>query len=539
MKNNFPVLLLAAVLISAAGISGCSNKTDGGTRSPDADSAAPAKMEVSYPITASGEKKLSFWIPIAPVATKHISSYNENIAYQEISKNTGVEVDFIHPVTGQEREQLGVLIASGDLPDIIEIRGLYTGGSSAGVADGLFLDMTEMIPVHAPDYYREITRSDLSYRIATNNDNSITDFLLIKQRAPVFRRANYRQDVMDKLGLDVPITVADYEDDFAKMKAAGLTGFAPQADGRIDLFMWPYGIAPGFYLGSDGKVKFGEAEPAYKQYLELMNGWYNKGYISKDFTSNMLMPQRQALFTTNQVSMIINPVDLVLSACNPSGIIPVPLPYPRLHEGQPIHFQPVSFETLPLRAEPFNTVVTSSCKSPEVAVEYLNYFYTREGADICNWGIKDLTYTVDPGGKKTFTDYMLRNEKIPLADVQFVLKMHQCAKLSEPDVLCNPNVVYDSFALEIRNRYSDDATIDDFQVLPPFQLGLEDSQARAAIMRDINTYINEMTLKFITNVTPLSEFENYLAQIKAMNIDEAIDITAKGYEQFMTKPGIR
>jgi hypothetical protein len=134
---------------------------------------------------------------------------------------------------------------------------------------------------------------------------------------------------------------------------------------------------------------------------------------------------------------------------------------------------------------------------------------------------------------------MLRNERIPLSDVQTLLKIHQFAKLAEADVVCNPNVVIDADALEYRMRYSDDKTIDDSQVLAPFQLGLEESQERAAIMRDINTYVSEMTLKFITNVTPLSEFDRYLAQIKAMNIDEAINITTKGYEQFMTKPGIR
>ncbi|MDR1637909.1 MAG: extracellular solute-binding protein [Treponema sp.] len=536
-RKHFITFGFFTLALGAAFLAACSRTSSTETRQTAAGPAT--KAGVTYPVSAGGEKKLSFWLPIQPPAAKHISSYNEHEIFKIIGQNTGVEVNFSHPAVGQEREQLGILIASGDLPDLIQIRGLYNGGSSAGVAEGVFRELTGDIPVHAPDYYREITKSDRNYRLATDSEGKITEFHIIKQSAPAFNRLNYRQDVMDKLGIDIPVTIADYEEDFAKMKTAGLTGFAPPANGKIDLIMWAYGITPGFHIGADGTVKWGEAQPAYKDYLQLMNDWYTKGYISKDFMSNMSDPERRTLFTTNSVSMIINPVDLIKSVSDAAGFAAVPLPYPRLYAGQAIHFQPVSFETLPLPNESMGTVVSRSCKNPEIAIEYLNYFYTQEGADLCNWGVKDLSYTVDTNGKKTFTDYMLRNEKIPLSDVQVLLKIHLCAKLAEPDVVCNPNVVIDAAALEYRTRYSDDRTIDDDQVLPAFQLSMEDSLKRNEIMRDINTYVDEMTLKFITGVNSLSEFDNYLAQLKNMRLNEAIAITARGYEQFMTKPGVK
>jgi putative aldouronate transport system substrate-binding protein len=536
-KNGHFVVSGLIFCLALTALSACSRSA--GPAESGQTTPAGNETTVTYPVTTAGEKKLSFWLPIQPPAARHISSYNEHEIFGIIGKNTGIEVNFSHPAVGQEREQLGILMASGDLPDLIQIRGLYPGGSSSGVADGVFRDLSTLIPVHAPDYYQEITRTDMNYRLATDNEGKITEFHIIKQSAPPFERGSYRQDVMDQLGLDIPITLADYEEDFAKMKAAGLTAFAPPDTGKVPLLMWIYGITPGFYLGTDGTVKWGEAEPAYRQYLQMMNDWYNKGYISKDFMSNMNDVERRTLFTTNTVSMIFNPVDLVKSVSDAVGIKAVPLPYPRLYDGQAVHFQPVSFETRPLPNESMGTVVTSSCKNPEVAVEYLNYYYTQAGADLTNWGVKDLAYTVDAAGKKTFTDYMLRNEKIPLSDVQTLLKIHLVAKLAEPDVVCNPNVVINVEALEYRMRYSDDKTVDDSQVLPAFQLSMEDSQRRNEVMRDINTYVNEMTLKFITNVTPLSEFERYLAQIKSMGLEEAIRITETGYRQFKSKPGPR
>ena len=509
----------------------------GGTRqSGAATSAVTGPVNVTYPITTAGAKSLSFWLPIQPAAARHISSYKEQPAYQLVEKNTGIDVTYIHPAAGQEQEQLGLLLASGDIPDILQIRNFYS--SSIGVSEGIFRDLTNLIPVHAPDYYREVRISDRAYRQATNNEGKFTEFMMIKSTFPIFMRFSVRQDVMDSLGINIPITIADYDNAFAKMKAAGLTAFTPDPNGKEDVLMFPYGITPGWFIGTDGKVKYGEAEPAYKQYLDLMHGWYVKGYLSQDFTSNINDAERRAQFTTKQVGMIYHPVDLVKSASDIAGITMVPLPYPRLTPGQPINFMPISKETLPIRSEDFATVISSSCKNPEVATEYLNYLYTPAGADVANWGIKDLTYKVDPDGTKHFTDYMLRNPQIPLSDVQVNLKIHQIAKLAEPDVVCNPNVVINPDALAARMRWADDTTITDSQILPPIQLSLKDNERRNEIMRDINTYIDEMTLKFITGVTPLSEFDNYLAQIKSMGIDEAIKITQDGYQTFMTKPGL-
>ena len=133
---------------------------------------------------------------------------------------------------------------------------------------------------------------------------------------------------------------------------------------------------------------------------------------------------------------------------------------------------------------------------------------------------------------------MLNNPNMPLSDVQMNLKLHTTAKLAEPDVVCNPNVVANETALKLRMMYSDDKTVDNAQTLPPFSLSAESSNARISIMNEITTYVDEMTLKFITGVTPLSEYDNYMAQLKALGIEDAIAITQAEYDIFMNKPGL-
>ena len=117
-----------------------------------------------------------------------------------------------------------------------------------------------------------------------------------------------------------------------------------------------------------------------------------------------------------------------------------------------------------------------------------------------------------------------------------ILKANACPGLREADINCFPDYLTDPDILAFRMQYSDDPTVDDSQVLPAFQMSMEASTERSKIMRDITTYIDEMTLKFITGAEPLENFDAYLEQLDKMGMQDAIDITASEYEVFLTKP---
>ena len=551
MKSFFQralaVCVLATMLLCMAA---CSvNDTSASTKAPATVDATPqdsadtpstdvkaSDPTVSYPIQTE-DNKLTFWLPIQPIASKYISSYNDHLIYNIISENTGMDIEFINCAPADGATQLSLLIASNDIPDIMQIRGMYPGGAAAGVNEGVFVDLTPYLEQHAPDYYKAIRTSDLCYRLVTDKEGNVFSFEELGQTAPAFDRMMYRQDIMDKLSLDIPTTLADYEEDFAAMQNAGISPLLLAKTGRTPMLMWPFGITEDWCLDENGKVQYGQYTDNYREYLTLMNDWYSKGYIYKDFMANLSDSEIHALFVNGTVGMYPSAVDIASSLASANGFTAVSLPYVRAQEGQSLHFEKTYWESVPWAAFA-TTVISSSCKNIEAAVEYLNYFYTSEGADLCNWGVKDVHYTVDANGKKTFTDEMLNNPNMPLSDVQMNLKLHTTAKLAEPDVVCNPNVVANETALKLRMMYSDDKTVDNAQTLPPFSLSAESSNARISIMNEITTYVDEMTLKFITGVTPLSEYDNYMAQLKALGIEDAIAITQAEYDIFMNKPGL-
>lgn len=52
----------------------------------------------------------------------------------------------------------------------------------------------------------------------------------------------------------------------------------------------------------------------------------------------------------------------------------------------------------------------------------------------------------------------------------------------------------------------------------------EESERFASIMSEVSTYVDEMFLKFVMGQESLDKFDDYVEQIKKMNIEEAIQI---------------
>lgn len=549
-KRKLLSLLLAAALLIAI-VSGCGEKETGGNGTDPANdpgTSGPGTVdpggeddkpqiqetgEITYPVETNG-RKLTMWCPLQPAAAKHMSSLNEHEIIQEIERRTGIEVEFIHPAIGQEAEQLNLLVTGGELPDIINIRTLYSVGAAGGVDEGDFLDLTNLMAQYAPDYYKAITSKADNYRLATTNDNRIVSFEMLKPTGPEFTRVNILTSTVEKYGIDkLPVTLDDYEALFAKLAADGIPGITLPQNGREAQFMWPFGIDNGYYIGEDGNIKFGPYTQEYKDYLTKMHDWYEKGYIDKDFSANLNESQRMSTFVNGQVGVRITSCDNCYSSAIANGDSIVVANYPRLYEGQEIHFRTVYMEPIVDIAQ--TTVISAKSKNWDLAMAYLNYFYTEEGATLCNWGIEGKHYTVDENGVKHYTDYMLNNPDVPLSDTNATLKLHLWPKIDEGDVVDNPITTSNPEALALRTMYSDDPTVDSSQHLPGFKMETEAANARGKIQTDIATYVDEMTVKFITGATPLSEFDNYMATLEALNIQEAIRITNEQYTKFLSK----
>jgi len=529
--------LMLAGMIMLTGMAGCKSK-NADTEAGKYPESTGVSKEVTYPIVSDGSITFKYWMPLSSSAVKFIDSYASNTAYQQVQKDTGIKINFIHPAVGSAKEQFNLLIASGDLPDMIQKGSYYTGGVYQGFANGAYQDLTPYLKDNAPDYLKVINTNEAVRRQAYTENKVIAFHLVSLEPNPPFYRPVLRGDWLKEFGMKTPTTLDEYEAYFKAIleKKPGVTPFTTSPSTSVndrDIWMGAFDILGEWFVIND-KVQHYYDNPNYKEYLTLMNRWYKAGYLSKDFAALTEESKIYALFDSGRLGLYTQSVDNAYArAAKINNFTIESGPYPRKTANSKLHSAPA---TWPIStSDPYDTVVTSSCKNVKAAVQFLNYGYTEKGSMVFNYGVEGQSYKMVEG-KPVFTDLMLNNPNgLTSSNVSYIYKIHLGSKLNAPDTKALPGVVKDPASLAFRTKWSDDSNVDNLYRLPPVDLTADEISQNAEIISDVSPYVSEMMLKFIIGAEPLSNFDKYLEQLKSMNFAKVKQNYQNAYERYMKK----
>lgn len=529
MKKHLRIFSLVLVLVLT--FTACSGKkADPSTNQKDSSSTT-AKQEEKQ--TDKKEKvKLKYMYPLTSDYLQVVDDLNGSIVIQKLSEMFNIEFEFIHPPTGQEKEQFNLMIASNELPDMITHDfGIpnYPGGGDKAIADDNYLRLNELIESHAPNF-KKILDNDAELRktIITDEGNIWGLPMIDKEAQDSFTGPVIRQDWLDDLGLKAPHTIEEWHHVLTQFKTEknATIPFVIGSQGLPvnDAFIGAYGVKADFFQ-VDNKIKYGPIEPGYKEYLAEMNKWYNEGLIDRDFPTGgqevPYMTTGKSGATTNGF-WVFEPWE---TASEDPNMKLVGLPYPVLKEGDKPHFRQNN-----LRMRGFFTSITTACKNPERAMEFMDYFYTDEGFVLANYGIEGETFEI-VDGKYQYTDKMLKNpEGVPMNIALVKYAYSHGAFLRDWHREDN---AFPADALAACKVWQNSGDAD--YMMPPITLTAEEGVEYSNVMGDISTYVDEMRLKFIMGVEPLDKFEDYVQQIKKMNLQRAIEIQQTALDRYNAK----
>ena len=99
------------------------------------------------------------------------------------------------PAAGQSKDALNILLASGDLPDMIEYNWFdFPGGPEKAIADGYILRLNDIIDKYAPHYKKYLEEHpEIDKMLKTDNGSYYTfpflrgDPLLQVYQGPIVR----------------------------------------------------------------------------------------------------------------------------------------------------------------------------------------------------------------------------------------------------------------------------------------------------------------------------------------------------------------
>lgn len=533
---------VSIMCLSVAGglVAGCGGGSGDSAVPQESASATAAASGNVYPLKI--DKKLTYWAEMNPNVSSTKPTFDQVPFFQEWQKRTGVQLQFTQPPANQTKEALNMLLASGDLPDMIEYPwATFPGGGAKAISDGYILKLNDAIDKYAPNLKKYLKEHPEVDKQIKTDDGSYYVFPFVRgdDLLKVYQGPIIRKDWLDELGLPVPTTIDEWHTVLKAFKekkgvAAPLTFLgSPTTLFGLDggAFVGAYGVKKDFFQ-SNGEVKYGPLEPGYKEFLATFRKWYEEGLIDKNIAtvdtktmdSNMTSDRSGASVWNSGAG--INKWSAVLKQKNDKAQL-VAAPYPVLKKGDKPMFgqKDASFV-----ASGASVAISAKSKNVEAAVRMLDYGYGEEGHMLFNFGVEGTSYKMESNYPK-YTDFVLNNpEKLAVAQA---LSLYARAGYSGPFIQDKRYTEQVTTMQEQKDAIQIWSQTDtDKYVLPPVSMTPEESTEFAAIMNDVNTLVDEMSLKIILGAVPVDSYDSYVTKLKALKIDRAIQLKKAALDRY-------
>ncbi|MDR1059650.1 MAG: extracellular solute-binding protein [Clostridiales bacterium] len=529
----------AAAAEPGASSSSAASGAPAGQAAPEGDAAA-ATAEFAYP--ADTDVTLRYWVILNSGVAAVAESVNELPFTEEEYKRTGIKIQYEHPPLGQELDMFNLMLASDDLPDMINAGGpinwsTISGGPDKMIDDGFIADLGELME-HAPNFQKLLDEdADVDRMVRTGGGRLyIFPNLKLDPILTVFYGPMVRGDWLEELDIPAPETMDDWHEMLVKFRdekgaEAPLcyTGKIHDANG---IFIGAYGVKNDFFLDG-GTIKFGALEPGYKEFLEEYGKWYAEGLIEPNLPSidgkavDAIVLNDKAGATVGFNGSTLGRYLTAKAEEDPSFSL-IPVRNPSLVRGTKAEF---GQQDLPFSGA--NSVaISANSEHKELAMRFLDYAFSTEGNLFYNFGTEGESYTL-VNGEPVYTDLILKNDEGLSISYALAKYTHSAYEGPYPmDVRYFPQIYVMPPQVEALTVWADHNG--GAHLIPKFAMTPEESDEYATLWTDIKPYVDEMLLKFIMGVEPVSNYEAFVDMLNSMGIQRAIEIQQAGYDRYMS-----
>jgi ABC-type glycerol-3-phosphate transport system substrate-binding protein len=380
------MLILAVALLMMA-TTACSS----GGKQPSKDEAATTVQTGQEPVTITiVDKDLS---PDDPVAQKFIKGIEDGMK----AEGKNIKLQIVPVQSGTYSEKLGLLLQSGNIPDLIYFQG---GDYQFAVTQKILEDLTPYI-----DKSTYVKAS-----MSTFNQERLKNYPYLVWLAPTTTAVPVvRQDWFDKTTSGKELlanpTIDNYYNFFKELKEKSGAKYVYTTAGNLDeldtVFGQAFGLTSTWLKGADGKYVFGKTTQFEKEKLEFYAKLYKEGLLDPEFLTKKWDTKEKA-FYDGQAAIIAGTQGKVIDIYNtkstsqngPSAKL-LPLP-PAKGKGQ-------GYTPVDVSKESRGFAISATSKHKDLAFAVLEYLASPKGQMLDKLGVEGEEYQI-VNNKIKFTD---------------------------------------------------------------------------------------------------------------------------------------
>lgn len=468
---------------------------------------------------------------------------NEYPVWNELERRTNIHIDWTLATQASAAEQFSLMLTSQDYTDLFAGAGYLTGGLDYSIEEDIIIDLAELVPQYMPNYYALLTADEYTRKSAYTDTGKLGGLhpVQVSPEPPFFGYVT-RQDLLDAIGFEGEMTtIADWETVLAAFKEAGYGKLhLGSTTGQQDLIMAAFNVRSTF-LQKDGEVFYGPTSQSYYDYLQLIIDWNNAGYIDPDFASRASWFSDFPLMISGEIAILptlYSVYDVIQSmgvAADPNFQV-IPIDAPKMNADDKLMVQNFGG---PSRVNMGGSAVcvSTACEDPVTVLRWFDYLCTDEGWLLANYGIEGESYEL-VDGIPVYTDVVLNDpngytalqmQKLYVVDSQITHWFDHARGLS----------LISEGAIGCTKTWCDDYDYVNAYDLPAagaLTMTFEEAEDLGSRESDIQTYVEEYTALVISGQKDLaSSWDEYVANIEAMDLQACIDVYQAAYNRFLAR----
>ena len=459
-----------------------------------------------------------------------------------ITEKTNISLELLEQNMMTANEKFNLMVASQDYPDIISgFDESYSGGAVKGYEDDVIIDLTDLMEENAPNYMAYIQQDQQNYRDAYNDDgqmlfmNGYNDYY-VQARGNVIR-----QDLLDKLGLDIPVTYDDYHNVLEAFKNDGIEYpiWMPQAVQGGALLSAGFGVS-GYtlqqsgthFFQKDGIVYSSFLTEEYKEFLKLMAQWYSEGLMAKDFyaiVDDMGSASEPAILNGN-VGMWYHMADKIGTynkSASVEGFHAVGLADAVQQEGDISHFYQNEGSS---KTTNKGISISVQAEDPENILRFFDWFFTKEGSTVANYGIEGTSFEYDAEGNPQYTNLIANNPDYTFQQIALLYCWADIPTIVDRDRSFQATYTQDSLdAIELYGKNTDGA----YEMPTRLSFTAAESDEYASTIGDIETRADEQIVRFVIGELNFdSDWDDFVQELKDMGLERCVELKQDALDRY-------
>ncbi|GGR70353.1 sugar ABC transporter substrate-binding protein [Streptomyces humidus] len=551
MKNTGQLsrrqMLSAAGFIGLAALTGCGGGEDGGDAKDLSKKQNGAMKEYRVGQQFKASESLSFSIlhnnnPIYPMKDGWLF-------WQEVTKRTGITLKPVAVPLSDYEKKRSVLIGAGDAPFLIPKT--YHPSEVAFVSSGAILPVSDYVHL-MPNFLDKVRKWKLEPELDSIRQSDGKYYLLpgLHEKVKSGYSLSFRTDVLEQLGLNLPTTWDQVYDVFKAIKAEHpdkypfsdrwSTNTPFPAAALLSYLGQAHGVKAGWTydnLSFDtkaGEFVFTGATDAYRQVVEYLRRLVAEKLMDPESFTQTDDEAVQKLLGEKSFAISANPQELVQNYRYNLGkqvkgakieMVPVPLgPAGPVVMGGARLENGVMISTKALKSDTFVAMMQF--------VDWL--WYSDEGQRFAKWGVQGTTYTYSGGRYKLEPGISLMGSnpgapKDLQKDYGFFNGVFTYGG--------SWALVSSSFSTDERRFQDAMAQREQLPIDPAHPLQSVEQEQASLWDTPLRDHVTQNTLKFVLGKRPLSDWGDYVTELKAKNMDRLVGLHNTARERFKKENG--